>query len=459
MPKYFGTDGVRAVAGQFPLVEDFIVKLGFCALKEIEKTLPKDVKKQVIMAEDSRQSGPQISDYLTRGILAAGFDVLHLGVAPTPAVSYLTQKCGCACGVVISASHNPAEFNGIKFFSDKGTKLSEELESAIETAVENLPALPQEKTSAVFKRDQNPLESYIEFLKSSLPEGSSFDGLKIVLDCANGATSKIAPQIFKELGADIVILANSPDGKNINAGVGALHTQAMQDKVKETGAFLGLSFDGDGDRLIASDETGGYFDGDNIIASSALYLKEKGRLKGSKVVLTVMANLGLINFLKSRGVEPLLTQVGDKYVFEALEEKDLSLGGETSGHIIFKNTANTGDGILCALQLINIIKESGKTASWHKNMWNRYPLKLIPVKVGKKIPLEEVEGFNSYVKKLEDSMGDKGRILVRYSGTEPLLRILVEGEDKAQVEDYAQKVAAYYKNKTEDKIYADKTGR
>lgn len=451
MPKYFGTDGVRAVAGQFPLVEDFIVKLGFCALKEIGNALPPGAKKQVLMAEDSRTSGPQIAQYLTRGILAAGFDVLHLGVAPTPAISYLTQKCNCACGVVISASHNPAEFNGIKFFSSKGTKLGEEIESAIEQAVESMPSLPSAKTQAVFKEDSSLLKSYADFLKNTLPAKTNFKGLKIVMDCANGATSKIAPQVFKDLGADIIVLADAPNGANINDGVGALHTETMQNKVKETGAFMGLSFDGDGDRLIASDEQGGYFDGDNIIASAALYLKGKGELKASKAVLTVMANLGLINFLKSSGITPLLTQVGDKYVFEALEEGGLSLGGETSGHIIFKNLANTGDGILCALQLVNLIKESGKAASWHKNCWSRYPLKLIPVKVVKKIPLEEIEGFNSYVKELEDSMGEKGRILVRYSGTEPLLRILVEGEDKAQVEDYAQKVAVYYKSKTEDK--------
>ncbi len=445
MTKYFGTDGIRAVAGQFPLVEDFIVKLGYCALKELQKR-GSNAKTPVIIAEDSRISGPQIAQYLTRGIRAAGFSVLHIGVAPTPAVSYLTKKYGAVCGIVISASHNPAEFNGIKFFSTEGSKLNEDIEQAIEDAIEQTTIIPQEVPSTSFTKDESKVCDYIDFLKSTV-KGIDFKGIKVVLDCANGASYKAAPQLFKELGADTVVLFDKPDGLNINKNAGALHTQAMQDKTKEENAFMGFSFDGDADRLIASDELGRQLDGDNIIAIAATSLKEQNKLKGGKVAITVMANLGLINYLKHHGIEPVLTKVGDKYVFEALDKEDLSVGGETSGHVIFRDLFNTGDGILCALQTLAIIKQSGKKPSWFKDQWTKYPLKLIQVKVDKKIPLEDVNGFLDYVKQLESGMGEKGRIVVRYSGTEPLLRILVEGEDKAQVEDYAQKTADFYKAK------------
>lgn len=448
MPKYFGTDGIRAVAGQFPLTEDFIIKLGYCALKELKKhESAKAHKNTVIIAEDSRISGPEISGYLTRGIRAAGFNVLHIGIAPTPAVSYLTNKKDAVCGIVISASHNPAEFNGIKFFSPEGKKLAEEIEHSIETLIEETKEVPQVQESTTLTQDDSVLREYIDFLKATVPAKADLKGTKIVLDCANGASYKIAPQVFKELGMETIVLFDRPDGLNINKEAGALHTQTMQETTKQERAFIGFSFDGDADRLIASDEEGNQLDGDNILAAAAMHLKQNGKLKNNKIVLTVMANLGLLNYLKDNGIEPLLTAVGDKYVFEALEKEDLSLGGETSGHVIFKDIAASGDGILCALQLLSIIKLSGKTPSWFKKQWSKYPLKLIPVKVEEKIPLEKVEGFLDYIKELETQMGDKGRIFVRYSGTEPLLRILVEGENKEQVELFAQQTADYYKSK------------
>jgi phosphoglucosamine mutase len=270
---------------------------------------------------------------------------------------------------------------------------------------------------------------------------------KVVIDCANGAGYKIAPQIFKDLGLETIVLFDKPTGLNINEAAGALHTKTMQETTKKEGAFLGFSFDGDADRLIASDEEGNQLDGDNILAAIALYLKSKGKLKANKIALTIMTNLGLLNFLKENDIAPVLTAVGDKYVFEAMEKEDLSLGGETSGHVIFRDIAGTGDGILCALQLLSIMKQSGQSASWFKKQWSKYPLKLIPVKVEERIPLEKIEGFAEYVKELESEMGSKGRIFVRYSGTEPLLRILVEGEDKEQVESFAAKMADYYKSK------------
>ena len=446
MPKYFGTDGVRAVAGQFPLVKDFIEKLGYCALKELSKN-SKNKNKFVIMAEDSRISGPMISKHLIRGIKAAGFNVWHLGIAPTPAVSFLTKKHKALCGVVISASHNPAEFNGIKFFSAEGTKLDEKIETKIENLLEKTKKIPAVKAGTKAHKKPQLLADYKDFLKSLWPKEISLKGTKIVLDCANGATSKIAPAVFKELGAQVKVIFNKPNGLNINKQAGALFTQNMQDSTKKNKALVGFSFDGDGDRLIACDEKGRQLDGDNLIAACAVFLKEQGLLKNKKVVLTVMANLGLINYLKQNKIEPLLTKVGDKYVFESLKKEKLSLGGETSGHIIFKDIADTGDGLICALQFLAVLKRSGKKPSWYKEQWQKYPLKLVAVRTPKKVALEEVNGFLPYLDKLQKQLGQTGRILVRYSGTEPLLRILVEGQNKEQVHKLSTEIAEYYKKK------------
>lgn len=446
MPKYFGTDGVRAVAGQFPLVKDFIEKLGYCALKELSKS-SKNKNKFVIMAEDSRISGPIISKHLIRGIKAAGFNIWHLGIAPTPAVSYLTKKHKAFCGVVISASHNPAEFNGIKFFSAEGTKLDEKIETKIENLLEKTKKIPAVKAGTKAQKKPQLLEDYKDFLKSLWPKEISLKETKIVLDCANGATSKIAPAVFKELGAKVKVIFNKPNGLNINKQAGALFTQNMQDSTKKNKALVGFSFDGDGDRLIACDEKGRQLDGDNLISACAVFLKEQGLLKNKKVVLTVMANLGLINYLKQNSIEPLLTKVGDKYVFESLKKEKLSLGGETSGHIIFKDIADTGDGLICALQFLAVLKRSGKKPSWYKEQWQKYPLKLVAVRTSKKVALEKVDGFLPYLEKLQKQLGQTGRILVRYSGTEPLLRILVEGQNKEQVHKLSAEIAEYYKKK------------
>ncbi len=450
MPKYFGTDGVRSIWGEFPLTEDFVTKLGYCALRELSKQVPEIKSKDVFIAQDSRASGKAILECLTKGIRAAGYNVLSLGISTTPSVSLLTQKYKNICGIVISASHNPAEFNGIKFFSAEGTKLSEDIEDSIEREIENLKSVPAQKEDTKFMEVPEKVEEYIAFLKSTLTQVDNLKGLNLVLDCANGASSQIAPKVFEELGAKVTVINNNPNGFNINKNAGALHTEGLQEAVKQNKADAGLSFDGDADRLIAVTEDGAVFDGDNVISTVALYLKENNKLKGNKAVLTIMANLGLINFLKKNGIKPVLTKVGDKYVFEELMTQNLSIGGETSGHIIFKDVAPAGDGILTALQLLNILKSSGKKLSYYKNLWQKYPLKLVPVKVESKIPLEEIDGFCEYVKELENSMGEKGRIVVRYSGTEPLLRVLVEDENKDTVEDICQKVVNFYKSKVKN---------
>ena len=447
MGKYFGTDGVRAVAGQFPLVDDFIEKLGYAALRQLQAcSQSAQLKPQVIIAQDSRASGPAILESLQKGIRASGVNVISVGIAPTPCVAYLVKKTGSLCGVVISASHNPAEFNGIKFFTNLGTKLPEEMENAIEREIETLSGVPAPK--GTFTQDETLVKQYEQFLMSTV-DANLLKGTKIVLDCANGASYKVAVNVFAGLGMNVTVTAAKPDGTNINKNVGALHTQFMQELTAKEHAFMGFSFDGDADRVIASDEKGRQLDGDNIIASSALCMKEQGILNANKAVLTIMANLGCINYLKENGVDVTLTTVGDKYVSEALEKENLSIGGETSGHIIFRQFANTGDGILSALQFLQFVKRSGKPASFFTEQWKRYPSKLRAVVVSQKPPLDSLPGFWPEVKALEKTMNGKGRIVVRYSGTEPKLRILVEGEQEELVDRVISEVEKIYKAKTE----------
>ncbi|WP_428049781.1 phosphoglucosamine mutase [Candidatus Avelusimicrobium caledoniensis] len=447
MGKYFGTDGVRAVAGQFPLVDEFIEKLGYAALCRLQEHCQNEsLKPQVIVAQDSRASGPSILAALQKGIRASGVNVISVGIAPTPCVAYLVKQTGSLCGVVISASHNPAEFNGIKFFTNQGTKLPEDLENAIEQEIDILSAIPAPR--GTFTQEENLVKQYEQFLMSTV-DASILKGTKVVLDCANGASYKIAANVFAGLGMNVTVTAAKPDGTNINKNVGALHTQFMQDLTVKENAFMGFSFDGDADRVIASDEKGRQLDGDNIIASSALCMKEQGLLNSNKAVLTIMANLGCINYLKENGVEVALTTVGDKYVSEALEKENLSIGGETSGHIIFRQFSNTGDGLLSALQFLQFVKKSGHPASFFTDQWKRYPSKLRAVHVTQKPPLETLNGFLPAVREIEKSMNGKGRVVVRYSGTEPKLRILVEGEQESMVDRVMQQVEDLYKEKTE----------
>ncbi len=447
MGKYFGTDGIRAIAGEFPLVDDFITKLGYVALAKLkEYARAENLKPQVIIAQDSRASGPRILDALQRGIRASGVNVISIGISPTPSVAYLVKKTGSLCGIVISASHNPAEFNGIKFFTNHGTKLPEELENAIEAEIEQLTSVPA--PTGVFSESPALVKDYERFLMSTV-DNNLLKGTKVVLDCANGASYNVAANVFTGLGMQVTITGAKPDGTNINKNIGALHTDFMQRLTVREQAYMGFSFDGDADRVIASDEKGRQLDGDNIIASSALCMKQAGKLSHNKAVLTVMANLGCINYLKENGVDVELTSVGDKYVSQALEKEDLSIGGETSGHIIFREFANTGDGILSALQFLQFVKKSGKPASWFLDQWHKYPSRLKAVAVTSKPPLESLDGFLPAVAQIEKNMHGKGRVVVRYSGTEPKLRILVEGQEEEMVCRVLDEVEKLYQQKTE----------
>lgn len=447
MGKYFGTDGIRAVAGKFPLVDDFITKLGYVALRELQAQ-PSSVhlKPQVIIAQDSRASGPQILKALARGIQASGVNVISIGISPTPSVAYLVKQTGSLCGIVISASHNPAEFNGIKFFTNHGSKLPEELENQIEAQVDNLQAIPA--ATGTFTEDISLVKQYEKFLMSTV-DADLLKGTKVVLDCANGASYKVAANVFAGLGMQVTVTGAKPDGTNINKDIGALHTGFMQRLTVREHAFAGFSFDGDADRVIASDEQGRQLDGDNIISSAALCMKQAGTLNHNKAVLTIMANLGCINYLKEHGVDVKLTTVGDKYVAQALEQEDLSIGGETSGHIIFRRFSNTGDGILSALQFLQFVKKSGKPMSWFLDQWQKYPSKLKAVAVTSKPPLESLDGFLPELAQIEQTMHGKGRVVVRYSGTEPKLRILVEGKEEEMVNRVLAEVEKLYQQKTE----------
>ncbi len=443
--KYFGTDGIRAIAGEYPLVQDFVERLGYVSAKIIPQQ-EHNKTKTIIIAQDSRVSGLEITKWLCKGVRSAGYSVIDIGIAPTPAVAFLTQKLKNPFGIMVSASHNPAEFNGIKFFDQNGKKLSEELELLIETIVDKKEPLPKISENTNQTIDNNLIDFYSQHLKDSVGN-TDFKGTRVIVDCANGATCNIAPKVFKNLGFDVETICCEPDGKNINKDCGATAPDETFRMVKKVYDTIGISFDGDGDRVIMCDETGQELDGDDIILISALYLKEKNLLKDNKVVVTIMSNLGLINFLKARDIECEITQVGDKYVFEKLDEKKLAVGGETSGHIIFKKFSNTGDGILSALQILKILKEKDKKPSYYRNLWKRYAQKLIGINVKEKTPLEKIDGFLEKQNELESSFNGKGRIFTRYSGTEPKLRILVECEDIKKAEQVGEELANFYKEK------------
>lgn len=443
MKKLFGTDGIRGLAGEHPFDTVFVKKIGFAAASVTSARLngSRKARPSVIIGMDSRGSGPSIKAALAEGLAAGGFEILDLGLIPTPAVSYLVKREGADLGVVISASHNPPEFNGIKFFSADGLKLSD----ADEASVEKLLASPDltAPAGAPGVRLADFSADYEEYLLSTLPAGFSLEGVKIVLDCANGAASELAPRIFKKLGAEIRVMGASPDGSNINVGCGALETGPMRAETASWGAWCGVSFDGDADRCMLSDEKGRLLDGDDIISIAAPHLKSGGRLKNSRVVLTLMSNCGLIKHLHSMGVGVTQVAVGDKNVTEAIEKEELSLGGESSGHIIFREFAPTGDGLLTALQTMAAAMADGRPLSAQAS-WKRFPQEVRSLKVEAKPALEDIPGFPEMIEDWEKKMGGEGRIFVRYSGTEPLLRVLVEGEDGALVRGIADGIIDFY---------------
>jgi phosphoglucosamine mutase len=442
MGKYFGTDGVRGIANS-ELTPEFAFKLGrfggFVLTKDKER--PK-----VLIGRDTRISGHMLEGALVAGLLSIGAEVMRLGVISTPGVSYLTKAMGAQAGVMISASHNPVQDNGIKFFGPDGFKLSDEQELEIEELID-LPVdeLPR-PIGADLGQEMDYFEGgqkYLQYLKNTVDE--DFSGIHIALDCAHGSTSALATHLFADLDADLSTMGASPNGLNINAGVGSTHPETLASFLLEKGADVGLSFDGDGDRLIAIDEKGNIVDGDQIMYICAKYLKEQSRLKHGTVVSTVMSNLGFYKGLESLGIHSAQTAVGDRYVVEEMKKGGYNLGGEQSGHIIFLDYNTTGDGLLTGLQLVNILKITKKPLSELAAEMKKFPQKLVNVRVTDKHHVTDNQRVKEIIEIVESEMNGDGRILVRPSGTEPLVRVMAEAPSEELCEQYVNRIVAVVK--------------
>jgi phosphoglucosamine mutase len=441
MGKLFGTDGIRGVANQYPMTPEMAVTIG----KAVSAIFKEDDKQsKIVIGKDTRISGDMLEHALISGICSMGVDAYLTGILPTPGVAFMTSSIGANAGIVISASHNPYYDNGIKVFKGNGYKLSDEEESQIEQLVFNqsidLPSKSVRDTGRVYKID-DAVMAYGNFLKQTVSESFCFEGIKIVMDCSNGATFEVAPAIFTQFGAKVTTLYDTPDGKNINDNCGSQHPENLIKFILKNGAHIGLAFDGDGDRLIAVDEKGTVVTGDQIIAVCAKFMKQKGLLKGNQVVSTVMSNMGLGQALKKIGIKHITTAVGDRYVMEKMVSSGAVLGGEDSGHMIFLNYHTTGDGILSALRLIEAMIEESKPLSELCKIMTIFPQVLINVNVTRKPDLKNIPNIKDAIKSVEHALGEKGRVLVRYSGTQPMCRIMVEGPTINETNKYCRQLA------------------
>ncbi|MGG3893490.1 phosphoglucosamine mutase [Geobacillus stearothermophilus] len=439
MGKYFGTDGVRGVANR-ELTPELAFQIGRCGGYVLTKSAERP---KVLIGRDTRISGHMLEGALVAGLLSIGAEVMRLGVISTPGVAYLTKALGAQAGIMISASHNPVQDNGIKFFGPDGFKLSDEQEAEIEALIDSAEDMLPRPIGAGLGQVNDYFEGgqkYLQYLKQTIDE-EDFSGMKIALDCAHGATSSLATYLFADLDADVVTMGASPNGLNINEGVGSTHPEALAAFVKEKGADVGLAFDGDGDRLIAVDENGNIVDGDQIMYICAKYLKETGRLKHQTVVSTVMSNLGFYKALEAQGIKSVQTAVGDRYVVEEMKKNGYNLGGEQSGHIIFLDYNTTGDGMLTALQLVNIMKIKGKPLSELAGEMKKYPQLLVNVRVTDKEKAMENEQVKKVIQEVEAEMNGNGRVLVRPSGTEPLVRIMAEAQTEEACRAYVERIA------------------
>jgi phosphoglucosamine mutase len=445
MGRLFGTDGVRGVANAAPLTPELACRLGRIAGAYLaERAGSARRRPALLVARDTRISGPLLEQALVAGVLSVGVDALLGGVLPTPAVAALTPLLGAAGGAVLSASHNPFEDNGIKLFSAEGDKLPDAWEDEIEARLDAGWDGPRPTGAGLGRLRAVPGAEgrYIDALRASLPPGFGLAGRRIVIDCAHGATFRVGPRLFRALGAEVSTLGVRPTGANINRAVGALHPEALQARVRATPGAIGLALDGDGDRLIVVDETGVVRDGDHVLWVCAQALRAQGTLAGGTVVTTVMANLGLERALRTLGIGMARTAVGDRYVLEEMRRLGANLGGEQSGHVIFLDHARTGDGLLTALQLFRAMHEAGQPLSALAGQLERCPQVLLNVRVRAKPPLGEVRGVTEALARWEGKLDGRARLLVRYSGTEPLARVMVEGDDPATIEAAAREIAA-----------------
>jgi len=439
--ELFGTDGVRGLAGA-KLDAFTVMKLAMAAGVHFRK---KAKTNRILVGKDTRRSGYMIENALVSGLTAVGYDVVQIGPMPTPAIAFLTENMRCDAGIMITASHNPYHDNGIKFFDCNGGKLGKEDEEEIERIFDNAEQIEDhfaiKKAIGQSKRIDDVIGRYIVLIKNSFPRERSLSGMRIVVDCANGAAYQVAPTVLRELGADVIVLGDKPDGFNINTNCGAMHPELLAEKVLETRADIGIALDGDADRLVIVDEQGEVVDGDKLIGALAVYLQSENKLANNRAVATVMSNQGLAEYLKSNGITLYRSDVGDKHVLEVMRQEDANFGGEQSGHVIFADFAKTGDGLVSALQAFAYILSSGKKTSEAFDIFTLYPQAQMNIKISVKRPINEIEGVEELFKEIE-SQGM--RHLVRYSGTENLMRILLEGKDKKQLRHMMDKTVHFF---------------
>jgi len=438
--RLFGTDGIRGVANEDPLTPDLAFRVGRQLVATLLGEHATD-RVRLVIGRDTRLSGPLLESALVAGLLSAGAECYAVGVLPTPAIALLTKKLGAHGGIVLSASHNPFEDNGIKLFSSEGTKLPDAWEDEIEQGLQGEDRAPRARGAGIGRlvTHARAEADYVDFLCRAFP--LDLGGLTVVLDCAHGATYRVAPRVFRRLGARVLTIGTRPDGRNINAGCGALHPEGLQRVVRAKGASVGFAFDGDGDRLISVDHTGEIRDGDYALAIAGRHLAGRGRLKGNVIVTTVMANLGLDQALRAAGIRVVKTQVGDRYVSEEMQRLGANLGGEQSGHLLFLDHSPAGDGILSGLALLGVAAETGEPLATLAGGLSKFPQVLRNVVVKAKPPIESLAGLAERVTAFEREMDGAGRILIRYSGTEPLARVMVEGADAARVGAMADELA------------------
>jgi len=441
--KLFGTDGIRGEANRFPMTPEIALRVGQAVGYFFRN---QGRHRRIVIGKDTRLSGYLFETALAAGVLSMGAEAWLVGPLPTPAIAFLTRDLRAEAGVVISASHNPYQDNGIKIFGADGYKLSDELEARLEDLVDSSELEDHRALAAEIgraRRIEDARGRYMVHLKRAFPQDLDLEGLKIVVDCAHGATYRVAPEILEELGATVVRMGCSPNGLNINQGCGATAPETLQKKVLSEEAHLGLAFDGDGDRLILVDEKGRILDGDHLLAFLALAFKEEGYLPHATVVATVMSNLGLERFLQAQGITLKRVQVGDRYVVEEMRRGGFRLGGEQSGHVVILDRTTTGDGVLTALSVLGILRRKEKPASFIGDLWEKYPQVLKNVRVREKRPLSQVPGLLPRLKEAEKALQGRGRLVVRASGTEPKYRVMVEGEDPELIEHIAEELADY----------------
>lgn len=440
--QLFGTDGVRGVANLEPMTPESALRLGQALAQRCQSG---SARPRIVIGRDTRLSGDMLEAALVAGITSMGADVLLAGVLPTPAIAFLTRSLPADAGVVVSASHNPFPDNGIKIFAATGFKLPAAVEHAIEQLVLNGESEAQRPTAAAVGRTvrfDDAAERYLRHLGGAVPPGLRLDGLRVVLDCAHGAAHRVGPAIFRGLGADVVAIGIEPDGTNINAGCGAVHPNRLQDAVRATQAQLGVALDGDADRVMLVDDAGEVVDGDEMLAMFATDMLAHGTLRGSTVVATVMSNLGLEIALRERGVRLVRTAVGDRYVVEEMQRGGYNLGGEQSGHLILLDHGTTGDGLVSGLTAARLMVARQRSLGDLKHVMSKLPQVLLNVRVARRNDLDAIPAVRQAIEAVRVALHDRGRVLVRYSGTEPLVRVMVEGEDAARVEAHAQDIAA-----------------